>query len=60
MLALGAFVGGARAGALCWMTSGNRSRNWRMPGVSAAPSLVNALATSCWKGVAAEIAPASG
>ncbi len=32
--------------AFAWMTSGRRSRNCRMPGVSAAASLSNALVTS--------------
>ena len=39
--------------AFAWITSGSRSRNWRMPGVSAAASRSNALRTSCWNGVAA-------
>ena len=38
--------------ALAWMTSGRRSRNCRIPGVSAAASLSNALFTSAWNGVA--------
>ena len=45
--------GWAPGSALAWMTSGRRSRNVRIPGVSAAARRSNALFTSAWNGVAA-------